>query len=237
MAVYSFGSGKLGALGVGSVEDRAEPLAVEVLTGQHDVSGSPAAMRSRWRCRMPATCSCGAAAARASRPLLAPPPASSWRHCVCIGGGGGACSGAGQIDAGIKDDVESPQAAGVVHCFVRFFMVALGLVALLFVLVGKLLNGIWSTISKALNLKLKRPSARWCASCAEYHELTGDDGDVWEENGRYYYNRRGLVHDVTDIVQSGVLSGLEDDSDADKNKDKLDKKHIKRKAARHTKRK
>jgi hypothetical protein len=35
----------------------------------------------------------------------------------------------------------------------------------------------------------------------EYHPVGGENGSFWEENGRYYFVRDGLKHDVTDLMK------------------------------------
>jgi len=63
-----------------------------------------------------------------------------------------------------------------------------------------------------------RRQMKWCKNCGEYHAVGGTNGTFWEEDGRYYFMKDGVKHDVTDFVNDRAFhyppgDGEEDDEE------------------------
>ncbi len=104
---------------------------------------------------------------------------------------------------------------GLHWSLLRLIFAVIGLLLLLvIILVRTIKSGLRMTVSRLLrgvlyigtSLGRSKVQTKWCEACQEWHQISNDEGEVWEENGRYYYRRDGRVHDVTDFVQSGLFS-------------------------------
>jgi len=125
--------------------------------------------------------------------------------------------GEGKIDTKVNDVSEEPVKTGIGWGLLRILFILVGLVFLVILLVFKLFKGALVAIRNLIKFKPKK-QMKWCDSCREYHVVSNDEGEVWEENGRYFYRRDGTVHDVTDFVQGGFFTTqpeLDDDEGED----------------------
>jgi curved DNA-binding protein CbpA len=125
--------------------------------------------------------------------------------------------GEGLIDTKVDDTLEEPVKTGIGWSLLRLLFIFVGVIFLVILVVFKLFKGILIAVKNLVKFKPKK-QMKWCDSCREYHVVSNDEGEVWEENGRYFYRRDGTVHDVTDFVQGGFFTTqpeFDDDGDED----------------------
>ena len=77
----------------------------------------------------------------------------------------------------------------------------------------KLLNICYSSLYNLVSFKPKK-QMKWCSNCEQYHMITNDDNTLWEEDGKYFYRRDGKIHDVTNLIKSGILANSDQDKDS-----------------------
>jgi len=136
--------------------------------------------------------------------------------------------GEGKVDTKVNDTLDEPVKSGFGWSLLRLLFILVGLVFLVVLLVFKLFKGALVAIKNLIKFKPKK-QMKWCDSCREYHVVSNDEGEVWEENGRYFYRRDGTVHDVTDFVQGGFFTTPELDDDDDLDEDGFGRNFSKRK--------
>jgi hypothetical protein len=83
----------------------------------------------------------------------------------------------------------------------KLLVLCISILFLFFLLVVKFARRTLFTLKNVIHFKPKR-QMRWCDSCGEYHVISNEEGEVWEENGRYYYRKQGTAYDVTTLVQT-----------------------------------
>lgn len=121
-------------------------------------------------------------------------------------------NGEGTISVSINDaGSELGSKSGFFWNLLRFLLVIVGIIFLLVLVIAKFFRNSFSYLKKnVFRFKSNQKQMEWCASCGEYHTISNEEGEMWEEDGKYYYKRDGKVHDITSVVKSGLLAQVED---------------------------
>lgn len=138
----------------------------------------------------------------------------------------------------------------------KLLLLVLGVFALAILFGLKLVKNLVAGLASFLGFNSPpqpKRQIKWCDNCKEYHNINLEgmaahsvflsvaEGEIWEENGKYFLRKDNQILDITtqlnDYIQQNGLVFQEGDSDDSNSADELDSKNHKGKKDKFSKKK